>query len=208
MSSTASPTPLSRTKHVPIEKGADWGAPGALPDTAPDVATDHRIADLIESGATHARPIAGDLARTLGVSPASLARPAAMLLPIDAIEVTIDDERLIAVAHVLVGPRLRPTVAVLNAAFVGDLNMAPRSHPGDGRLDIVSFDLGAIDWFKARRRMPTAAHLPHPGITARQRPEWQTTFDRPTRIVIDGTIVRRARRITCVVLPDAIIAGV
>lgn len=193
---------------MPIEKGVAWGSPGALDPAASQASDDRSIAALIDSGATQVRPVAGDLARTLGVSPASLRRDAAMLLPVDAIRVTLDGEELVAAAHVLIGPPRRPATAIMNAAFHGTLNIAPRAHPGDGKLDIVTFDIGLIDWFKARRRMPTAAHLPHPGIKARQATTWETTFDRPSPVLLDGTLKRRARHIECVVRSDAIVAGV
>lgn len=193
---------------MPIEKGQDWGSRGTLPTGTRSVADDAGLARLVEAGASHARLRGGDLARTLGVTESSFAREAGTLLPIDVISVSLDDRTAVAAAHVLVGTRCRLRFAVMNAAFEGRRNMAPRAHPGDGRLDVVAFDLSPVDWFKARRRMPSGGHVDHPGVTTRQRSDWTLESPRPLSVTIDGVGQGKATRIRCRVLPEAIVVGV
>ena len=193
---------------MPIEKGQEWGSAGALPADAPAAENDAAFARLLVEGATHVRPTGGDLARTLGVSEASLRREAAMLLPIDALTVILDGEQHRCIANVVIGAANRPRIVLANAAFVGSWNVAPRAHPGDGKVDVVTFELGFVDWVKARKRLPTGSHVPHPDIKARAMPEWDTTFDRPVALRIDGVGGYRARHIEVHVNPDAVIAGV
>lgn len=193
---------------MPIEKGQEWGTSGSLPNGAPCSSSDREMAQLLANGATHVRPTSGDLARTLGVSEASLRRDAAMLLPIDALRVQLDGEPHWCVAHVVIGSPKRPQVVAANAAFLGTWNVAPRAHPGDGKVDVVSFGLSAVDWFKARKRLPTGSHVPHPDITTRAVPEWESTFARSVSVSLDGVGGYQARHIQVRVEPDAIVAGV
>lgn len=179
-----------------------------LPPGSGSGATDAELAQLLVDGATHVRPTGGDLARTLGVSEASLRRAAAMLLPIDALTVTLDGEAHRCIANVVFGSPRRPQVVVANAAFVGVWNVAPRAHPGDGKVDIVTFDLGLADWLKARKRLPTGAHVPHPDISTRAVTAWSHRFDRSVSVRIDGVGGHRAQHVEVQVDPDAIIAGV
>lgn len=191
-----------------IEKGRDWGGPGELPADAIEAASDAAIAEAVQAGATHVRPAHGDLATTLGVSPASLARPASTLLPIDALHVELDGDVRLAVAHVVVGSSRRPSLAAMNAAFLGQWNMAPRAHPGDGRVDVVDIDLGLVDWLKARRRLPTGTHVPHPGIEVRRVAEWAVRLEREQPVTLDGSVRHRAREIRIRVVDEAFVAGV
>lgn len=191
-----------------IEKGRAWGDEGSLPPGTVSAADDAAIAATVAGGAAYVRPTGGDLARTLGVTAASLTREAAMLLPVDAIAVTLDGEPLVAAAHVVLGAIRRPDVAIMNAAFIGDLNITPRAHPGDGRFDVITFDLSTVDWYKARRRMPTGTHVPHPGIATRQLDHWQLDSPSPVRVTVDGEARGRASVIHCELIPDAVVAGV
>ncbi len=84
-----------------------------------------------------------------------------------------------------------PIVAVMNAEFLGDWDVAPRAHPGDGLLDVVSVAAGMslADRLRARRRLPAGTHVPHPAITIERRPAVQLGFDRPTPVWLDGVLV-------------------
>ncbi len=56
----------------------------------------------------------------------------------------------------------------MNAQWIGSWDVAPRSHPNDGLLDRCEGDLSLDDRWKARGRLPSGTHVPHPGI-AEQR---------------------------------------
>jgi len=198
------------TLPMAIERRKDWGAPGQLEPSAPSAKDDASIARLVSAGAGEVRPLAGDMARTLGVSEQSLLRPEQMRLPVDLIRVRLDKgAETLAAAHVRLGAsRTRPSVAIMNAAFIGSRNVAPRAHPGDGKLDVLRFDLGLIDWFKALRRMPTGTHLPHPAIATSRVESLVLEQDRALRVWIDGGTPTSARRIECTVWSDAVVLGV
>ena len=56
-------------------------------------------------------------------------------------------------------------VIVANGQFIGDADLVPRSHPGDGRLEIHIYALKAGERAAMRRRLATGTHLPHPRIS-------------------------------------------
>ncbi len=195
-----------------IKRGEEWGTAGPLAAEAPEAATDAALAALVaDSVLTSVRVevglVGGDLCRTVA-GPGDRARlrtPAAQRLPVDVGVVTLDDGReLVFVAHVVAGRRLRgPVVAVMNAQFVGRWDVAPRSHPNDGRLDVLEARLGAGDRWKAWRRLPRGTHVPHPSITERRVVE--TVVDLGTRLPVrvDGRRVGSARTLRLRCVPDA-----
>lgn len=197
-----------------IEKGEAWGRRAPVPDDAVWVDTDRAAAELVAEARRHDRqppPIVltgGDLARTLG---GGGDRPG--LRAGDGTHVTVDvgaalvDGRLHwFVAH-LVARRSwwrGRVVVVANAAFRGSWNIAPRAHPGDGRLDVLDGDPPLGDRWKARRRLPAGTHVPHPAIEVRRVRAVQIDFDRPTPVEVDGTAVAAARTLSVRVEPDAL----
>ncbi|CAN5589673.1 hypothetical protein BH24ACT4_BH24ACT4_26810 [soil metagenome] len=95
-------------------------------------------------------------------------------------------------------------VAVMNAQHLGDWDVAPRSHPGDGRPDLLDGDLSLADRWKAGRRLRQGTHVPHPGITQRRITAWTEELDHPTPAWLDGERVAEARTIAVRVEPDAV----
>lgn len=190
-----------------IAKGQPWGEPGELPVDAPVAGSDEELAHLAGQGHRIVGLRAGDLARTVGVEPG---RPSTrMRLPVDLGVVTVDGVEHGFAAHVVVRNswwRGR-VVAVMNAQYVGAFDVAPRSHPNDGLLDVVDVDptMTMADRWKARRRLPSGTHVPHPSISTRRLKQWSVEFERPCRVWIDG--VRqdsRIRRIEVRCVPDAL----
>ena len=60
----------------------------------------------------------------------------------------------------------------MNAQFLGAWDVAPRSHPGDGLLDVLEAEVGLDERLKIRERLPslrTAEKSPSMSI-ARIRP--------------------------------------
>lgn len=98
----------------------------------------------------------------------------------------------------------------MNAEFLGGWDVAPRAHPGDGLLDVVevaaSMPLG--DRLRARRRLPTGGHIPHPAIALSRRAAVQVEFDRPTPVWLDGERVGAAHRLSIRVERDALVCVV
>ena len=130
-------------------------------------------------------------------------------LPIDVVRVVFDDnESDVFVAHLIARRSWwrGPLTAVMNAQFRGDWDVAPRSHPNDGKVDIVSVaaDLGVQQRWLARSRVRLGNHVPHPSISIVQRATATIELDRPTPITLDGRRRGTAQRLDLEVEPDAI----
>jgi len=198
---------------VTVRKGEDWGAPG---DARPDlvvVAGDAEAAAVVAEAEVAGRPcppiglLGGDLRRVLGGrgDEASL-RAGGTAVRVDLGVAHLDGERHLFVAH-LVARRARwrgRFAVVMNAEHVGDLDLAPRAHPGDGRLDVVEGRLRPGDRLKARARARTGTHLPHPDLRASRPTDWTGTWERPVPVRLDGRPVGRFRTVEVTLRPDAI----
>lgn len=149
-----------------------------------------------------------DLARALGLAPGRVGGGEATAIDVDIIHV---GEGEMAVNSVVLGVaphqlrrwhRSRPvridvdarpldvdratTVVVVNGGWLEGFDVAPRAHPGDGRLDVQVYAVSGRERHQLRRRLKTASHLPHPGITERRVRAVTVEFDRPWGCVIDG----------------------
>lgn len=73
------------------------------------------------------------------------------------------------------------TVVIANGQFFAGLDVVPRGHPGDGRLEVQVYALRRGERRAMRERLPQGVHLPHPRIT--------TTIGRQVEIhVRDGRL--------------------
>ncbi len=202
-----------------IRKGEPWGEPGALPSDGALVRTDAEARRLVEEarGRGGELPVlgllGGDLCRTVGGrgDVDRLRGPDAMTLPVDLGIAVLDGVEHAFVAHVVVRePWARggwwrgPVTAVMNAQWLGSWDVAPRSHPNDGLLDRCEGDLSLDDRWKARGRLPSGTHVPHPGIAEQRSAEHRIVRPRPTPVWLDGELVGTAREIVVTVEPDAL----
>ncbi len=92
----------------------------------------------------------------------------------------------------------------MNAEWLGDLDLGPRSHPGDGLLDITEGQLGLRDRLAARRRARTGSHLPHPGLRTRRSARAELTFPSPVPVFLDGVAIGAASEVMVHLEPDAL----
>ncbi len=99
---------------------------------------------------------------------------------------------------------------VMNAQFFGPYDVAPRSHPNDGRLDIVRVDpaMGPRERLQARRRARTGTQLPHPQISTRSVADAEFDFTGQMVIWIDGVRCGTAHHLSVMIEPDAFVAYV
>lgn len=193
-----------------IGRGGEWGRAVAPPAHVHVATADADVVRLLQDESASVMVAGGDLARTLGTPPPE-PRDTVLELPIDLLEVTTDRGAAVACAHVTVrsawsrgGWWHGPVIAVMNAQFVGDWDVAPRGHPNDGRAEIVEAnDLTLRDRIEVRRRLPHGTHLPHPGITVRSLRAATWDFSRPRMVSIDGAASFPTRSLSITVLPDA-----
>ncbi len=172
-------------------------------------------------------PTASDLARSVGLAssePDPERPPRGIALPLDAI--TTGDVG--AVNSVVVGrrpDRLRPwhrpvpvevtvdgrpvftgratTVVVMNGQYLGGADVAPRGHPGDGRLEVQVYALGAGERAPMRRRLSVGTHVPHPRIVTTTGREILVEAGRPLPVALDGHAAGRAVTLAVRVRPGA-----
>lgn len=199
-----------------IKRGEAWGEHGPLPVDGVVVRTDAQARACLEAArrAGEEPPplglLGGDLCTTLGGrgDDARLASDDAARLTVDVGRVVLDDGSVHwFVAH-LVARRSwwrGRVVAVMNAAWLGRWNVAPRAHPGDNAFDLLDADLALGDRWKARARLPLGTHVPHPDIrTSRVRDATTVDLGRPCGVHLDGERVGTSRRLTIAVEPDAL----
>ncbi len=197
-----------------IERGTEWGHAGSLPDGAPTITSDAELGALVNRHRRSGEPLptvgllGGDLCRTVGGRGDTdrLHSDRARILPVDVGSVLIDGRLHWFVAH-LVARRSwwrGPIWAACNAQWIGSWDVAPRAHPGDGRLDILDVRLSLGDRLAARRRLPTGTHVPHPDIAQQRAKAIQVSFDRPRTVYLDATAVGSAKQLSVRVEPDAL----
>jgi hypothetical protein len=197
-----------------IRRGEPWGESASVPPdlfVAADDATASRfVATALEAG-RKVPPFGvsgGDLARTMGGGAPGRFAAAVTRAPVDLLRVEADGRRTVAVAHVVVGSWFRPGLCfAMNAQFVGKLDLAPRSHPNDGRLDtlVVNPSMSLRARVQARRRARSGTHVPHPQLAVSQVAAVTWTFDRARTIRVDGRRWGSARTVCVTVLPDALV---
>ncbi len=203
-----------------IGRSRDWGRVGVLPPGSPVVGSDRELAEVLSESRRSggAGPtvglLGGDVWRTLGAPAGGETRlrgGEVTLMEIDAVEVIADGgPPMLFVAHLLARlPFYRGrVVAIMNAEWMGRFDVAPRSHPSDGRVELFDAYLAPGQKWQARRRLTSANHIPHPDIAVRSSTHHELDLGRPMGIWLDGVRVTRARTIEVRVWPDALTVAV
>ena len=195
-----------------IRKGSSYGEHRPLPSGSPIASSDAELRDLVVSGrSTDSTPpviglLGGDLYKTLGGTGdhTRLTGEDALTVPIDLAVATVDGIDVPFVSHLLVGSLFGHDFFVaMNAQWFNEFDLGPRSHPGDGLLDITS---GSLPWRQRRaalKRATTGSHLPHPRLSYRRTASETVMFDHPVTICFDGVLTMKAQSIDLCVEPDA-----
>jgi diacylglycerol kinase family enzyme len=128
-----------------------------------------------------------------------------MTFQVDVGEALLDGRLHLFVAHLVARTAFwgRAFVA-MNAQWRGDWILGPRSHPGDGLLDVFEARLTWSARLAVRGRVRHGAHVPHPGIHEQRVPAAQVTLPRPTAIALDGIKMGRATNLSVRLQPDAL----
>ena len=201
-----------------IRKGELWGEPGPLPRHGVVVHDDREARALVTAARRANEPIpplglvGGDLCRTLGGTgdEARLRSDQAVQLPVDLGSVLVDGRLHWFVAHLIARRSwwFGRVVAVMNAQYLGDWDVAPKGHPNDGRLDLLDGDPSLGQRWQARARLRTGTHVPHPAIEERRITAVQLDLARPTPIELDGEPLGTATTLSIRVEPDALLCVV
>ncbi|MDG1411533.1 MAG: hypothetical protein P8L46_12505 [Acidimicrobiales bacterium] len=198
-----------------VERNQDWGEVADVPDGIEWFSSDRAASVAISTARRANKPLpqigltGGDLYQTLGggfrsTPPAK--GTTGTKLSIDLGAALLDGKLHWFLAH-LVARRswLRgPVVVAANAAHLGSWNIAPKAHPGDGRLDTLEATLAFSDRLKARSRLPLGTHVPHPDITMRRSKASQWEFKRGMPIYLDGTRTAVVNSLSIRLEPDAL----
>ena len=197
-----------------IGKGTAYGELRPLPADGVVASTDAEARAVVEQARREHRPVpplgllGGDLCRTLGGlgDEPRLRSPEATTFAVDLGCVRLDGRECWFVAHLAAhrrGWRGR-SVVVMNAEWLGEWDLGPRSHPGDGILDVTDGSLGLRERLQARRRARTGTHLPHPDLRTRRAAELTLSFASAVPVFLDGDAVGSARELVVSVEPDAL----
>ena len=198
-----------------IQRGQPWGQQVQSPAQLPLMSSNVQLNQWIVAQRRSGRPIspvglvAGDLAKTLGGDPSRFpgtVNEATM----DLLRVECDEHITWAASHV-VGFRAwwrGEAFLAMNAQFYGKFDVAPRSHPNDGKVDVVH--IGAAMPVRQRRlarsRALTGTHLPHPHLTSTQSAEVTLQFETSMVLWVDGVRWQAANSVRITVEPDAFVA--
>jgi len=218
-----------------VKPGEEWGVPtDAAPDAVvrgDDAMLAAFLADRPDgSPLALVRFVAdgSDLARAVGWSGRHAAPDAVggIAVELDA----IDTDAGLACNAVVVGvapPRLRAwhrrrpvtvtvdgrttfagaatTVVIANGQYLGDADLVPRGHPGDGRLEVQVYSLRPTERGPMRRRLASGTHLPHPRIvSASGRSVRVTAAAGPRPVALDGRPVGGRSELTAAVRHPAV----
>ena len=186
-----------------IKKGEDWGSEIRLPSEIHFCSSDAEIAVTDQPFAV----TAGDLFRCLGSPRPPLPETQGRSLPVDALVVTVDGlaGHRLAVSTVEIGSwwSRHEYLCVSNTGFVGERNLAPRSHPNDGRFEIIRLTASLRQRLQIDRRSRTGTHLPHPGISVGSGTHFShTRTEAGQQLRIDGHLVSGWNEVSVTIAPD------
>lgn len=197
-----------------IRAGVSWGEHRPLPPGSPVCRSDAELAALVAEHRRSGRELptvgllGGDLCRTVGGTgdPGRLSGASAVTLPVDVGAALVDGRLHWFVAHVVARRSWWSgrVVAVMNAEWIGAWDVAPRAHPNDGRLDVLDGVLPPGDRLKARSRLRTGTHVPHPALREERTKACGFDFARALDVRLDGVRVGRARTLSVRVEADAL----
>ena len=197
-----------------IRRGEPWGEV-AQPDPALRVAPTDRharewVVAQLEKG-VEPKPVGlggGDLARTVGGGAPGRFNGTVMTAPVDLLRVDAGGRTTWAVAHVVARRSWwsGEVLLAMNAQFLDGYDVAPRSHPNDGKVDVVrvAAAMPVRSRLQARTRARTGTHVPHPQLTVTQSTSYEATFARPLVLWVDGVRWGTADTLRITVEPDAL----
>lgn len=215
-----------------IKKGESWGSDASRPPDVDIEGGDSILArSVVSDGAKpliRYRPSPGaDLARAVGLSGSSSGTTE---LTVDALDVLDDDGAVTSAVNVVVvgvapdrmsrWARRIPFevlvdgrsvwtgnatgVVVANGQFLRGLDIVPRGHPGDGRIEVQVYAPTPGERAEMRRRLATGTHVPHPRILERSGRLVEVVVAAAAPVEVDGIARPPTRRLRIAVVPGAL----
>ena len=202
---------------MPISPGSAWGEPCSTPSDLLRLSSDREVGIFLrdhDARQIHSKKISyqkGDLIKVLGLDDLRKGIQCLRVI-LDAIYVEyVDTEgnshHDVCVGSLHIGSRfLRGAISIAsNSGYWRGREVAPRSHPNDGKLDIVEIS-AAMNWTQRRmawNKALTGSHIPHPLIQYSQGEFFQWS-GKDKRLVIDGQFVAQVQKVSCRVQSDCL----
>ena len=191
-----------------IRRGQPWGEPSYMSDDVIIVENDLVLARTNPTNRVFLS--GGDIARSLGQPQVPSVGSACTEVTIDAMVCDIksnDGEStwIVAASSIIVGNYWKGRhLIVSNAGWIGDSNVAPRAHPNDGKVEMLTMHshMTLRQRFLARRKMNTGVHLPHPDLSSAQISTVVIESKGRELLVIDGDKISNWTSISLTVQPD------
>jgi hypothetical protein len=185
-----------------------------------------RVVDTRPGALVRFRPDpSSDLARAIGAAAGS--QGPAMAVPIDALAAapggTAVNAVVLGTPPGKLGPTTRraparvrvddreiaagraTTVVIASGQFIDGLDVVPRGHPGDGRLEVQVYALRRGERRAMRVRLPQGVHLPHPRITTAVGRRVEVEIERGALpLTLDGVPHGPVGRLTVALVPGAL----
>ena len=202
-----------------IRKNEDWGSTVVRPEDLVICETDAATSQLATDFYLQQKPMPAiaitrsSLSRTLGKEGSNVNSQNMQATPFDLIEVTFVDASMIEQKVLALGYGLLrkswwrgDIVAAMNTSFIGDWDCAPRSHPNDGKFDLlaVSSKMKSTQRLIASRRLKFGTHLPHPQISVKQLTSFEADCSAKPNLYVDNRRFMSVNQCKFRLLPDAL----
>ena len=202
-----------------IRKGQDWGeqveAPIDLLVFADDPSANTYLNKVFANG-NEAPPIAvlkSNLARTLGLSGATLNETKMLHTKFDLVEVNyvlvsaVTEKMHFLGSAIIRNNWLRGAITgVFNSSFIRNWDCAPKAHPNDSKLDVLSIDqsMNIRQRLTAKRLVKLGSHLPHPKISYKQAESFKIDLEEPAHLFVDTTDLGMVKHCDFRLISDAV----
>ncbi len=202
-----------------IRKNEDWGSTVVRPENLVICETDAATSQLATDFYLQQKPMPAiaitrsSLSRTLGKEGSNVNSQNMQATPFDLIEVTFVDASMIEQKVLALGYGLLrkswwrgDIVAAMNTSFIGDWDCAPRSHPNDGKFDLlaVNGEMKSTQRLIASRRLKFGTHLPHPQISMKQLTSFDADCSAKPNLYVDNRRFMSVNQCKFRLLPDAL----
>jgi len=202
-----------------IRKGQDWGerveTPTDLLVFTDDSSANTYLKEVFANG-RELQSIAilnSNLARVFGLNGATIGSTTMLRTRLDLIEVSYvllssQTAKMNYLGNAIIrNGWLRGAITgVFNSSFIGSWDCAPKAHPNDSKLDVVSIDqsMSVRQRLTAKRLVKLGSHLPHPKIGYKQTENFKINLQEPAHLFVDSIDLGMVRQCDFRVISDAL----